>query len=127
MQQVKHIALKIKLLTEVKDYLNNRKNGYFRTGICVTLRGIVDGYIGTKEWNKDMFSARNDILDYIDKALGSHAYLEGWQRGEKRRAARLAKRPNDGTWMQSYLDRIQWVEWMIEQYKQIDKEQKAKK
>jgi hypothetical protein len=125
LKQVKNIELKIELLKLVKDRLNNQKYSGIRYGICFMLRSVVDSSVGTARWNKDRLAARDDILNYIEKALGKHAYLEGWQHGAYRRRARLAKRPKSDTGTQSYLDRIQWVEWMIEQYKQIDKEQKA--
>ena len=103
----------------VKLSLEADKNCGFRRGICAKIQTAHSKL--TDKTAKHLLAV-HDLLHYIDTALGPiHAYLEDWQsENGKRRSFGLEATK------QGYLDRIQWVEWMIEQYKQIDKEQKAK-
>jgi len=121
LKQVKYIKEKIKLLEVTKQLLYELKDSSFRRGICTTLNSA-KSYVGFR--HRDYQLAHDELLEYISTALGPQAaYLEDWQRSTMRRRnfTNIAARKR------GYLDRIQWVEWMIDQYKQIDKEQKAKK
>lgn len=119
MQQVKHIELKIKLLKLACDRLEQRKKlSSYRCGLCSALN---DAFYGLHEAQQtpECKAAKDALQTYLSRAIGSgSAYLEEWQKKNRHRKRSV---------IANYNVRIQWAKWIIEQYKQIDKEQKAKK
>lgn len=98
MKKPQHIKLKIKLLTEAKEYI---KTGRCQ-GICSALQLSGMRHITAHR------NARRQLLAYISQSLVGYLWLEGWQSYHKFRGrSELRVRQ----------DRLDWIDWMIADYK----------
>lgn len=97
MKKPQHIKLKIKLLTEAKEYVTTGR----AIGICTAIR--MSGQRNTTAHR----NARTQLLSYISKSLCGYLWLERWQSAKKFRGrSELRVRQ----------DRMDWIDWMIADY-----------
>lgn len=101
--------IKIRLLKAVKKNIqgmNLASEHCNTTAICMALYNVSRNYKETE--------AADEIRDYIEKALGRNGYLTSWIRDN-----RIQYQTTPESMRQA---RIQWIDWMIEEYqKQVKK------